>query len=136
MHSATLEETVMVLGGQCLQYPLSQYNYFNTSSEFPTIILQQLIASGRSAAKTDKLETHQGSALEVFFKTELGIPTTATNEILLSQGVETFGDCEQKKRHCNKNNYYGKGWDLKRPHCIWQGESCDFSSWINPNPGR
>jgi Beta-lactamase len=133
--SGTLEETMMVLAGRCLQYPLGQYHYSNTSPAFPTIILQQLVASGRFAAKMGKLETHQGSALEVFFKNELGISTTATTGIFMSQGVENFGDREPEKRHWNKKNYYGKGWDLKRPHCIWNGNFCDFSSWINPKPG-
>ncbi|NJK67564.1 MAG: serine hydrolase [Microcoleus sp. SU_5_3] len=133
--SPNLEETMMVLAGRCLQYPLGQYHYSNTSPAFPTIILQQLLASGRYAAKTGKLETHQGSALEVFFKTELGIPTTATQGIFMSQGVEIRGDREPEKRHWNGQNYYGKGWDVKRPHCIWKGNSCDFSSWINPQPG-
>ncbi len=109
--SPNLEETLMVLAGRCLQYPLGQYHYSNTSPAFPTIILQQLVASGRYAAKTGKLETHQGSALEVFFKTELGISTTATKGIFMSQGVENFGDREPEKRHWNGKNYYGMGFE-------------------------
>jgi hypothetical protein len=133
--SPTLTETMQVLAGRCLQYPLGQYHYSNTSPAFPTIILQQLIASGRYAAQMGKPDTHQGSALEVFFKTELGIPTAAFQGIFMSQGVEITGDREPEKRHWNGKNYYGQGWDLKRPHCIWKGNSCDFSSWINPKPG-
>ncbi|MCU0546430.1 MAG: beta-lactamase family protein [Oscillatoriaceae cyanobacterium Prado104] len=131
----TLAEAMLVLAGRCLQNPLGQYHYSNTSPAFPTIILQQLVASGRYAARMGKPDTHQGSALEVFFKTELGIPTTAVRGIFMSQGVENGGDREPEKRHWNGQNYYGKGWDLKRPHCLWQGSFCDFSSWIATKPG-
>ncbi|MEG4999360.1 serine hydrolase [Microcoleus sp. B4-D4] len=134
--SPNLEETMLVLAGRCLQYPLGQYHYSNTSPAFPTIIMQQLVASGRYAAKTGKPETHQGSALELFFKTELGIPTAANKGIFMTQEVENFSSREPEKRHWNGKNYYGKGWDLKRPHCIWKGNFCDFSSWINTKPGR
>ncbi|MGL5065996.1 MAG: serine hydrolase [Microcoleus sp.] len=133
--SPNLTETMQVLAGRCLQYPLGQYHYSNTSPALPTIILQQLMPSGRYAAEMGKLETHQESALEVFFRTELGIQTAATTGIFMSQGVENTGDREPEKRHWNGQNYYGKGWDLKRPHCIWKGNSCDFSSWINQKPG-
>ncbi|MBE9124276.1 serine hydrolase [Tychonema sp. LEGE 07199] len=132
----TLEEIMLVVAGRCLQYPLGQYHYSNTSPAFPTIIMQQLVASGRYAAKTGKPETHQGSALELFFKTELGIPTAANNGIFMTQEVENFSSREPEKRHWNGKDYYGKGWDLKRPHCIWNGRFCDFSSWINAKPGR
>jgi hypothetical protein len=90
--SPTLPETMQVLAGRCLQYPLGQYHYSNTSPAFPTIILQQLVAAGRYAAKMGKPATHQGSALEVFFKTELGISTTATRGIFMSQGVENIAE--------------------------------------------
>jgi Beta-lactamase len=133
--SPTLAEAMVVLAGRCLQNPIGQYHYSNTSPALPTIILQQLVASGRYAAQMGKPDTHQGSALEVFFKTELGIPTAAFQGIFMSQGVENRGDREPEKRHWNGKNYYGQGWDLKRPHCIWKGNSCDFSSWINPKPG-
>ena len=56
--SPTLAETMQVLAGRCLQYPLGQYHYSNTSPALPTIILQQLVASGRYAAKMGKPETH------------------------------------------------------------------------------
>ncbi|MEG3845877.1 serine hydrolase [Microcoleus sp. herbarium19] len=133
--SPTLAETMQVLAGRCLQYPLGQYHYSNTSPAFPTLILQQLVASGRYAAKMGKPETHPGSALEIFFKTELGISTAADRGIFMSQEVANIADREPEKRHWNGQNYSGKGWDLKRPHCIWKGNLCDFSSWINPQPG-
>ncbi len=56
--SPTLGETMQILAGRCLQYPLGQYHYSNTSPAFPTIILEQLVASGRYAAKIGKPETH------------------------------------------------------------------------------
>ncbi|MEG4345177.1 serine hydrolase [Microcoleus sp. A003_D6] len=133
--SPTLEETMQILAGRCLQYPLGQYHYSNTSPAFPTIILEQLVASGRYAAKMGKLETHQGSALEVFFKAELGISTTAARGIFMSQGLENIVDREPDKRDWNGQTYYWQGWDVKRPHCIWKGSLCDFYSWLNPQPG-
>ncbi|MEG5172617.1 serine hydrolase [Microcoleus sp. B3-D7] len=134
--SPTLTETMQILAGRCLQYPLGQYHYSNTSPAFPTLILQQLIASGSYAAKMGKPATHQGSALEVFFKTELGISTAADRGIFMSQEVENIGDREPEKRHWNGKTYYWQGWDLKRPHCIWKGSFCDFATWLNPKPGR
>ena len=133
--SPTLPETMQVLAGRCLQYPLGQYHYSNTSPAFPTVILQQLLASGRYAAKMGKPETHQGSALEVFFKTELGIATTATKGIFMTQEVANIADREPDKRDWNGQTYYGQAWDLKRPHCIWKGNLCDFSTWIIQKPG-
>ena len=133
--SPTLAETMQVLAGRCLQYPLGQYHYSNTSPALPTIILQQLVASGRYAAKMGKVETHQGSALEVFFKSELGISTTAAKGIFMSQEVANIADREPDKRDWNGKTYYWQGWDVKRPHCIWNGKLCDFSTWIKPQPG-
>ena len=133
--SPTLAETMQVLAGRCLQYPLGQYHYSNTSPALPTVILQQLVASGRYAAKMGKAETHQGSALEVFFKSELGISTTATKGIFMSQEVANIADREPDKRDWNGKTYYWQGWDVKRPHCIWNGKLCDFSTWIKPQPG-
>ncbi|MEG3841019.1 serine hydrolase [Microcoleus sp. herbarium14] len=133
--SPILAETLQVLAGRCLQYPLDQYHYSNTSPAFPTVILQQLVASGRYAAKMGKPETHQGSALEVFFKSELGIPTAGDRGIFMSQAVENIGGREPDKRDWNGKTYYWQGWDVKRPHCIWNGKLCDFYTWIKPQPG-
>ena len=133
--SPTLAETMQVLAGRCLQYPLGQYHYSNTSPALPTVILQQLVASGRYSAKMGKAETHQGSALEVFFKSELGISTTAAKGIFMSQEVANIADREPDKRDWNGKTYYWQGWDVKRPHCIWNGKLCDFSTWIKPQPG-
>jgi hypothetical protein len=127
---------MQVLAGRCLQYPIGQYHYSNTSPAFPAIILEQLVASGRYSAKTGKPETHQGSALEVFFKTELGIPTAADRGIFMTQGVVNMVDREPEQRAWNRKTYYWQGWDMKRPHCIWKGSFCDFSTWLNPKPGR
>lgn len=127
---------MQILVGRCLQYPISQYHYSNTSPAFPTIILQQLVADGRYAAKMGKPETHQGSALEVFFKTKLGISTAADRGIFMTQGVANMVDREPEKRHWNGKTYYWQGWYVKRPHCIWKGSFCDFSTWLNPKPGR
>jgi hypothetical protein len=134
--SPTLAETMQVLAGRCLQYPIGQYHYSNTSPAFPTIILEQLVAAGRYAAKMGKPETHQGSALEVFFKTQLGISTAADRGIFMTQGVANTVDREPEKRAWNGKTYYWQGWDVKRPHCIWKGSFCDFSTWLNPKPGR
>jgi len=133
---STLAETLQILAGRCLQYPIGQYHYSNTSPAFPTIILEQLVASGRYAAKMGKPETHQGSALEIFFKTELGISTAADRGIFMTQGVANMVDREPEKRNWNGKTYYWQGWDVKRPHCIWKGSFCDFSTWLNPKPGR
>jgi hypothetical protein len=127
---------MQVLAGRCLQYPIGQYHYSNTSPAFPTIILEQLVASGRYAAKIGKPETHQGSALEVFFKTKLGISTAADRGIFMTQGVANMVDREPEKRDWNGKTYYWQGWDVKRPHCIWKGSFCDFSTGLNRKPGR
>ena len=103
--SPTLAETMQILAGLCLQYPSGQYHYSNTSPAFPAIILEQLVASGRYAAKMGKPETHQGSALEVFFKTELGISTAADRGIFMSQGVANMVDREPEKRDWNGKTY-------------------------------
>lgn len=126
--SPTLAETMQVLAGRCLQYAIGQYHYSNTSPAFPTIILEQLLADGRYAAKMGKPETHQGSALEVFFKTQLGISTAADRGIFMTQGVANMVDREPEKRNWNGKTYYWQGWDVKRPHCIWKGSFCDFST--------
>ena len=132
----TLVEMMQILAGRCLQYPIGEYHYSNTSPAFPGIILEQLVASGRYSARMGKPETHQGSALEVFFKTELGISTGADRGIFMSQGVANMVDREPDKRHWNGKTYYWQGWDMKRPHCIWKGSFCDFSTWLNLKPGR
>ena len=132
-----LSETMMVLAGRCLRYPLGKYSYSNTSPAFPTIILKELMASGKYGADLlGKPESHKGSALQVFFQTQLGVTTTATEGVLITPGVQNFpGDREPKKRHWNGKNYYGTKWDVKRPHCLWTGQFCDFTSWIDKKPG-
>jgi hypothetical protein len=133
----TLPETMMVLAGRCLRYPLGKYNYSNTSPAFPTIILRKLIASGRYGADIlHKPEIHKDSALQVFFQTQLGVTTTATEGIFITPLVQNYpGDREPKKRHWNGKNYNWIAWNVKRPHCIWTGNLCDFTSWINRKPG-
>jgi len=132
----TLSETMRVIAGRCLRYSLGKYRYSNTSPAFPTIILEGLMASGRYGADLGKPETHKGSALQVFFQTQLGVPTTATEGVFITPLVQNFpGDREPKKRHWNGKNYYGTAWDVKRPHCLWKGKFCDFSSWLNKKTG-
>ena len=64
-------------------------------------------------------ESHKGSALQVFFKTQLGVPTTATEGVFITPGIQNFqGDREPKKRHWNGKNYYGTQW-------------YDFTGWID-----
>ncbi|MBD0347056.1 MAG: hypothetical protein ICV63_19970, partial [Coleofasciculus sp. Co-bin14] len=134
--NTTLSETMMVLAGRCLRYSLGKYNYSNTSPAFPSIILERLMASGRYGADLSKPETHKGSALQVFFQTQLGVPTTATEGVFITPLVQNFpGDREPKKRNWDGKSYYGTAWDVKRPHCVWTGKACDFSSWRDRKPG-
>jgi len=53
----------------------------------------------------------------------------------MTQGVANMVDREPEKRHGNGKTYYWQGWDVKRPHCIWKGSFCDFSTGLNPKPG-
>jgi hypothetical protein len=53
----------------------------------------------------------------------------------MTQGVANMIDREPEKRDWNGKTYYWQGWDVKRPHCIWKGSFCDFSTWLNPKPG-
>ena len=121
---------MMVLAGRCLRYPLGKDSYSNTSPAFPTIILKELIASGKYAADLlGKPETHKGSALQVFFQTQLYRPQLQKG-VFITPGIQNFpGDREPKKRHWDGKNYYGTKWDVKRPHCVWTKQFCDFTSW-------
>ncbi|NET91451.1 MAG: serine hydrolase, partial [Kamptonema sp. SIO1D9] len=135
----TLAETMKVLAGRCLRYPLGENHYSNTSPAFPVIILEQLMASGHYAAEVGKPETHQESALQVFFQTELGVPTTGTKGIFKTQVVENipgYPNPEPIKRHWNGQTYNWTAWDTKRLHCVWNNGTCNFDSWKNSNPGR
>ena len=94
-----------MLAGRCLCFPLGERNDSNTSPAFPTIVLQQLMASGNYSAVVNRPWTHPLSALDVFFRTELGISTTGTSGIFLTLLGEVPGssDREPEKRHWNGN---------------------------------
>jgi hypothetical protein len=133
-----LRESLMVLAGRCLRFPLGERNYSNTSPAFPTIILQELMPSGNYSAIVNRPWTHGGSALDVFFRTELGIATTGTSGIFLTLlgDVEGHPNREPEKRHWSGDSYYWNDWDPKRPFCAWTGGACTFSSYLGANPGR
>jgi hypothetical protein len=134
----TLVEVLTVLAGRCLRYPLGERSYSNTSPAFPTIILQQLMASGRYAAEIGRPSTHVGSAVDVFFRTELGVVTTGNRGVFLSlpaPSPEGFADREPAKRDWDGQSYDWNDWDAKRPHCLWIDPVCDFAPWRNRDPG-
>ena len=133
-----LSESLTVLAGRCLRFPLGERNYSNTSPAFPTIVLQQLMQSGNYSALVNRPWTHAGSALDVFFRTQLGIATTGTSGIFLTLLGEVPGhpNREPEKRHWSGDAYYWSGWDPKRPHCSWTGGDCSFASYVGANPGR
>ena len=133
-----LAEALMVLAGRCLRFPLGERNYSNTSPAFPTIVLQELMQSGRYSAVVNRPWTHGGSAIDVFFRTELGVDTTGTSGIFLTLLGEVPGylNREPTKRQWDGDSYYWSGWDPKRPHCDWTGSGCSFSAWRNTDPGR
>ncbi|AFZ24245.1 Beta-lactamase [Cylindrospermum stagnale PCC 7417] len=133
----TLSEYMLVMAGRCLRYsPGTKYSYSNTSPAFPTIILERLMGSKRYGAEVGKPETHKGSALDIFFQTQLNVQTTATEGVFITSLVPNLpGDREPKKRDWNGKSYYGTTWDTKRPHCVWTGKVCDFTSWQNKKTG-
>jgi hypothetical protein len=62
--------------------------------------------------------------------------SSATEGVFITPGIQDFqGDREPKKRHWNGKNYYATQWDVKRPHCVWTKQFCDFTSWIDKKPG-
>ncbi|HZJ10150.1 MAG TPA: hypothetical protein VFD39_10680, partial [Trueperaceae bacterium] len=117
---------------------LGQRTYSNTSPAFPTIIVQQLMSSGRYAAAVGEPSAHPGSALDVFFRTMLGVGTTGNLGAFLSlvgPNLEGYADREPAKRAWDGQSYYGEVWDAKRPHCVLTAALCDFSAWLNNDPG-
>ena len=135
----TLAETLSVVAGRCLRYPLGQNSYSNTSPAFSTLVLYELMASGRLAAEVGEPATHTGSALDIFFQSQLGVTTTGNSGVFLSLatgGMPGYPDREPAKRHWGAGTYDGTAWDTKRPHCEWTGSTCDFSAWRTADPGR
>jgi hypothetical protein len=133
-----LDELLMVLAGRCLLFPLGQREYSNTSPAFPTIVLQELMHSGNYAAHINRPWTHEGSAIEVFFRTQLGIGTTGTSGVFLSlmADVPGYPNREPEKREWDGTSYYGTDWDPKRPYCDWSFFNCSFDRYTSADPGR
>ncbi len=133
-----LAEALMVLAGRCLRHPLGERNYSNTSPAFPVIILQELMASGNYSAVVNRPWTHAGSALDVFFRTQLGIDTTGTSGIFTTLLGEVAGypNREPEKRHWDGDGYTWTDWDPKRPFCTWTGDDCSFAGYTSASPGR
>lgn len=136
----TLSEILTATAGRCTRFPLGTYNYSNTDPAYWTTIIEQFTPSGRFSAHIGDPASHQDSALQRFFETQLGFPTTGASGIFRQQAVglppSAYPGPEKRSWSQSLGTYYPLDWDDKRPHCTWVDDTCDFESWLDANPGR
>ena len=144
---ATLDEVLMTVAARCLPMELGEYRYSNTDPSILRRIVEHIMGVPYAAdvPMPNMLAQHEGSILQQFFQSELGIETSATDGIFAaavavnsaSDGSEpgpTARGWDDDKEGTQK--VYPKGWDRKRPHCIMtdDGNSCSFNAWAGPSP--
>jgi hypothetical protein len=137
----TVGEILTAVAGRCTRFPLGTYNYSNTDPSYWTTMIEQHTPSGRYAANIGDPDSHQDSALQRFFETQLGFPTTGASGIFRQQGAiglpaSAYGGPEKRGWSQSQGTYYPLDWDDKRPHCTWADDACDFQDWLDANPGR
>lgn len=139
----TLAEFFHVLAGRCLRYPLGMHKYSNTSPGLSVLIIEHLTASGNFVARLGDPASHQGSALQIFLQSTVGIATTASDGIFAIQsGINIPGYVAPGPAFRNwsssEGSYTYTRWDPKQPHCVWNAgnSTCSFADWRNPTDER
>lgn len=139
----TLDELMLVIAGRCLRYPLGVYSYSNTSPSFSTLIIRELVASGNLSAPSGNPAAHETSALSIFLQQTIGLDTAADDGIFNVQQAVDVADyiwrgAEFRSWSAAQNTYYPTDWDLKQPHCVWNGSNstCSITDWRNATNGR
>jgi hypothetical protein len=137
---ARLAETLAVVAGRVLANDPGVSEYSNTSPAYLTTIGEHLTGQP-FAGRNGYPATHDDSLLKAFFAQVLNEPSTASSGIFATQsavGVAGYVSPESEKRSwsASQQTYYPVFWDEKRPHCVWDGGGCDFTSWRTASSGR
>ncbi len=123
------------VAGRCLAWPFGTYEYSNTGPLFLMAVTEHL--TGRLFAARDGYpDTHEGSALDIFFERKLGVDTTGGSGIFNHQGffgLQGYTDPIPTPRIVLEPQvgYYPLWWDRKFPHCVEQDGSCSFDDWLS-----
>lgn len=130
----TIDEIFMLVAGRCIPYPLGNYRYSNTNAAMAGYLVNHL--ADRFAAKQGYPATHEGSGLDRFFANTLGVETTGNSGAFEPQRIPNLPGYVQRTPRLRAWNSdagtYSLLWyDQKRPHCVWSGNSCDFSDWLD-----
>ena len=131
----TMPDIMKARFGACLlSDPGSNESYSNTNFAFVGHLVEH-ITGLNFGGKTGKPDLHNGSALEDFLQSRLGVPlaTQGTPEgIFVSQDVLRLRHPQEPVyRHWESGTYYPLQTDQKRPHCLWNGSVCSFSDFVS-----
>ncbi|MGB0715150.1 MAG: MopE-related protein [Phycisphaerae bacterium] len=131
----TIPDIMKARFGACLlSDPGSNESYSNTNFAFIGHLAEHITGQTFSA-KVGKPDLHNGSALEDFLQTYLNVPlpTQGTPEgIFVSQDVLRLRHPQEPiYRQWEGGTYYPLQTDLKRPHCLWNGDVCSFEDFIS-----
>ncbi len=148
-----IEETLKLNAGACMEYtpgaagvytdddglydPLGQSGeYSNHGYSIVGRIIDHIYAArsgGRYHAAYGQPQSHWHSALAEFFAEKLDIHegVESPEGIFAFQGdykhLETLG--HPVPRIWDKKSYEPEAYEVKRPFCVWRGDSCDFGPW-------
>jgi CubicO group peptidase (beta-lactamase class C family) len=137
----TLVEVIKVVAGRCLEFEsegqtvtLGTYHYSNTSPAFWTVVMEHVTGvhfSGRAGDPT----SHQGSLLEQFFSSEVGLDSFADAGVFRQPATidPSEPDVMPDPRHWDSTQATLRPFadDQKRPHCRYENGVCSFDQWID-----
>ncbi len=139
-------EAVMARLGTCLLYnpggpvPTGLNSYSNTAFGFIGNIAEH-VAGISFAGRAGKPGLHSGSLLESFLAGDIGVPIPGQGTaegMFYSQDVFRLRNTKEPVYRGwssqRGGTYYPTAEDTKRPHCLWDGDSCDFSDWQDASP--
>jgi CubicO group peptidase (beta-lactamase class C family) len=111
-------------------------SYSNTDFTMLGQVVSHLGAGGRYAAETGHPDTHDGSQLDVFLAAHGIDGGVETREGIFARPIAwgTLGwhppTPQAREWLARERTYTWLRSDYKRPFCVWTGDRCDFSWWI------
>ncbi len=112
-------------------------SYSNTDFTMLSQVVSHLGAGGRYAAETGHPDTHEGSHLDVFLA-QHGIDGGVETPEGIFNRPSALGTVgwhppmpQPREWLAREQTYTWQRSDYKRPFCVWTGDRCDFSWWID-----
>jgi hypothetical protein len=109
--------------------------YSNTDSAILDSVVAHLGASGRYAAEVGHPEQHADSQLATFLAAN-GVEGGVVSAEGIFHNPYAFGEASLEimpalRTWTDHDGIYAtRDWDKKRPYCVWSGEDCDFTAWL------